>query len=98
MAVGVAAVVLMVSCVATEGAPATLTLAAEQVGALATFGGFVTVQVRTTFPVNPLLGATMRLDVALFPGWLIATGVALIAKPGEPGPLPFVTETVVEDG
>ena len=82
----------------TEGVPATLTLAAAQVGALATLGGLVTVQVRAMLPVNPLLGATMRLEVALLPGWLIDTGVALMAKPGKPGPFPFVTETVVDDG
>ena len=98
VAVGVNAVVLIVKEVLTEGSPTTLALAAEQVGALASSGGFVTVQVSTTLPVNPSLGATIRLEVALFPGSAMATGVALIAKPGTPGPIPFVIERVVEDG
>ena len=89
---------MIVSNVATEELPGMRTVEAEQVGALAAAGGFVTAQVRTTSPVNPLLGATMRLDVPLLPGSLIATWVALIAKPGAPGPFPFVTEITAEDG
>jgi hypothetical protein len=90
--------VLIVNTVETEGSPTTFALAAEQVGGFVSSGGFVTVHVKATFPVNPLLGATMRLDVALLPGCAIDTGVALIAKPGKPGPRPFVTDTTVDEG
>jgi len=82
----------------TERSPLTVAEAAEQVGTSVTPDGGVTVQVNTTLPVNPLLGATVTVEAALEPGDVMLTGVAASAKPCVPGPLPLVIETVVDDG
>jgi hypothetical protein len=91
-------VVLMVSAVVTEELSITVALAGEHVGALAAPGGLVTAQVRTTLPVNPSLGATTTVEVALCPGTVIEICVPARAKLGTPGPVPLLMKRVVADG
>ena len=64
MPAGSAVSVLMVSVPLTDRSPVTAADAAEQVGTSVTPEGGVTVQVNTTFPVNPLLGATTHASFA----------------------------------
>jgi len=95
---GSAVSVLMVRVPLTDRSPVTAADAAEQVGTSVTPEGGVTVQVNTTLPVNPLLGATVTVEAALEPGDVMFTGVAASAKPCVPGPTPLVIETVVDEG
>lgn len=88
---------LTVSVPLTDKSPVTAAEAAEQVGTSVTPDGGVTVQVNTTLPVNPSLGATVTVEAALEPGDVMLTGVAASAKPCDPGPMPLVTETVVDE-
>jgi len=96
--VGVVAVVLMVRAVTTGRTPLTCAETAAQVGPLVEPGGLVTEHVSATAPVKPSLGATVTADEPLMPGDVSETGVALRAKLCTPGPMPLVTESVVEDG
>ena len=82
----------------TGRSPVTVAEEAEQVGTSVTPEGGVTVQVNTTLPVNPLLGATVMVEAELEPGDVMLTGVAANAKPCVPGPVPLVIETVVDEG
>ena len=95
---GVVAVVLMVRAVTTGRTPLTCAETAAQVGPLVEPGGLVTEHVSATAPVKPSLGATVTADEPLMPGDVSETGVALRAKLCTPGPMPLVTESVVEDG
>ena len=89
---------MIVSVLLTDRAPVTAAEAAEQVGTSVAPDGGVTVQVNKTVPVNPSLGATVTVEAVLDPGDVMLTGVAASAKPCVPGPVPFVMETVVDDG
>jgi hypothetical protein len=88
----------MMSAMVTEELSVMTALAGEHVGALAAPGGLVIAQVKTTLPVNPSLGATTIVDVAVWPGMVIEIGVPARAKLGIPGPVPLLMKTVVADG
>lgn len=79
-----AAVVLMVSVDVTGPVPEMgAGWAAEQVGAsIAPDGWEVMAQVSATLPINPPLGVTVMVEVALAPGDAILIGAALIVKAG----------------
>jgi hypothetical protein len=87
----------MVSVPFTDRSPVTAAEEAEQVGTSVTPVGGLTVQVNTTLPVNPLLGATVTVEAPLEPGDVILTGVAANANPCVPGPMPLVIEIVVDE-
>ena len=95
---GVDAVVSMVSAVTAGRTPLTCAEAAAQVGPLVEPGGLVMEHVSATVPVKPSLGATVTVEEPLIPGDESEIGVALRAKLCTPGPMPLVTESVVEDG